>query len=156
MKSNWKTKGEIIRVPTQKDSWALVLISTPAIAITFLAAFDYFFQVKELPNALPIIAVFFWVFFILMWNFTYYEIGSKHLVIRMALFYKKKLDIATIQRIEKTNWGIHINGLSKNTLSVFANNRLEVVISPVDRDRFIEMVAQRKVDLSKPNSSNKP
>ncbi len=89
-------------------------------------------------------AIFFWTFFILTWNFTYYTIGETTLTVRMALFRSTTITLDEVQEIKKQKFGQFTFGLSKDVLSIKLKNGRELNISPSQPDELIIEIEKRK------------
>jgi hypothetical protein len=78
---------------------------------------------------------------------TYYQILGKKLRIKSGLFFDKTIDITTIERIEATRTIISAPATSLNRLELIYNRYDSVIISPEDREGFVNDLLTRKPDI---------
>lgn len=78
---------------------------------------------------------------------TYYQILGKKLRIKSGLFFDKTIDITTIVRIEATRTLISAPATSLNRLELIYNRYDSVIISPEDREGFVNDLLTRKPDI---------
>ncbi|WP_188689197.1 PH domain-containing protein [Pullulanibacillus camelliae] len=99
-----------------------------------MSAFEYLI-ITLLCIALPL-------FFLWMWLTTYYVLSDKYLIIRFGPF-KKVVLLAAIQSVRKTNNPMSSPALSIKRLEIIHSNGAFVLISPRNREAFIEVLKER-------------
>ncbi len=91
------------------------------------------------------ISVLLGILFIVIKRYTFYEIREKEVLICKMLFFKKKIPINTIRKIERAN-GLYV-GWKMNTswkcLVVHYNKYDELLISPENETEFIKEINSR-------------
>lgn len=78
---------------------------------------------------------------------TYYVIEGEALRVRSGLFYNKTFDIKAFRKIIKTNNAINAPAASLDRLELFFNGYDSVVISPKDKEAFIEHIRSINPDI---------
>ena len=77
-----------------------------------------------------------------MWLTTYYIIGEKDLIIRYGPF-KKVVPLEKITSVRKTMNPLSSPALSLKRLEIMYGQYHSVLISPKDRDEFVEILSKR-------------
>lgn len=78
---------------------------------------------------------------------TYYQVLDNQLRIRSGLFFDKMLDITAIKRIEATRTLISAPATSLDRLELLYNRYDSVIVSPADKEGFINDLLTRKPDI---------
>ncbi|MDC6367486.1 MULTISPECIES: PH domain-containing protein [Flavobacteriaceae] len=69
-----------------------------------------------------------------------YEIKGEYLLINYAAFYKKKIEISSINQIKETQSLISAPAASLDRMEIFFNRFDSVIISPKNKKEFIEHI----------------
>lgn len=81
------------------------------------------------------------VFIIHMFAKTYYQIDDRTLKIKCGFFYAQSININTIKEIKETNTPISSPATSLDRIIVRYNKFDNIIISPVDKESFINHLA---------------
>lgn len=82
------------------------------------------------------------IFILWMWFTTYYVIDEKNLIVRFGPF-KKIVPLNSIKSVKKTMNPLSSPALSLKRLEIVYGQYNSVLISPKNRDEFIEVLLQR-------------
>ncbi|WP_134088266.1 PH domain-containing protein [Olivibacter sp. XZL3] len=69
---------------------------------------------------------------------TYYVIDGNVLIIRSGLLYRTKVEIDSIRKVQETNNPISAPATSLDRLEIFYNRLDSIIVSPKDKQGFIE------------------
>jgi membrane protein YdbS with pleckstrin-like domain len=84
-----------------------------------------------------------------------YELGPQHLIVRSGAWLRWNIPYSSIHTITPTHNPLSSPALSLNRLSVEYGAGGEVLISPSNRDRFLEELVQRAPQLQKAGAGYK-
>ena len=137
-----------IRFETKKDWMGKFLLGGPTFIITILTVLrlsDVEFG-KAIPPAESLImaTIFFWIFSIVTWNFTFYTLDGTTFTARFAYFKKMTVKLSDIKDIKTQEFGQWIYGLSKDVIVIRLNNGRELSISPLRANDLIDEIEKRK------------
>ncbi|MCA0151114.1 PH domain-containing protein [Rossellomorea vietnamensis] len=133
-----------MKIKSRKDWWlSLIVWATMILAIGsgFYALFDKTLNTFDLIITFTLCVLL--PFFIMwMWVTTYYVVDENHLTIRFGPF-KKIVPLDTIKSVRKTTNPISSPALSLKRLEIVYGYYNSVLISPINRDEFIEILSKR-------------
>lgn len=134
-----------LKFQTKKDAFGKVLIFTPAIIMTGLLI-GVLTGVADIPKA-PVLfgTILCWIFLFVVWNFTYYELKDDKLIAIMGLVKTREISLKDIIGYDRNKYGLWIYGLSKDVLTVKIKNGHPLNISPLDPNRLIKEIEDRKI-----------
>jgi hypothetical protein len=103
--------------------------------------------IDKTPNILDFIITFTLcvilpIFILWMWLTTYYFVDEKNLIIKFGPF-KKIIPLDTIKSVRKTTNPLSSPALSLKRLEIVYGYYNSVLISPIHRDEFIEILSIR-------------
>ncbi|WP_180953743.1 PH domain-containing protein [Bacillus sp. T33-2] len=131
-----------MRFHSEKDPW-LTLTIFGSLTVSILSC-GYSLLFGRLPGMLtPLIilgAAF--VFVLWIWLTTYYDLDDDNLIIRSGPF-KKTVPLNEIHSVKKTSNIISSPALSLKRLHIKNGNNKSAIISPQDRDEFLEILRKR-------------
>jgi hypothetical protein len=87
------------------------------------------------------------VFIGFMFTKTIYSVDGKVLTVKSSIFYNKTIDIKTIRKIVETRNPISSPAASLDRLEIYFNKFDSVIISPKEKEEFINHLQQLKPDI---------
>jgi len=109
------------------------------IPISIVFGIVFFMMLANDPNWLGMIIVAaVLLFFIYLFQNTYYTIQDKTLLIQCGVLYQSSIDIQHIQRISETNNPLSAPAASLDRLEIKYHNNRFVLVSPQDKQAFIQ------------------
>lgn len=138
-----------MKYPSKQDWWIILLAWIPLVATIGLGLFTMVEKASTLSEQILVFASCLVVplFFLWMMMTTYYLIEEKNLVIRFGPF-KKTVPLASITSIRKTRNPMSSPALSLKRIEILYNRYDMVLISPKDRDAFIQVLSERCEQLT--------
>ncbi|WP_370294700.1 PH domain-containing protein [Rossellomorea marisflavi] len=138
-----------MKYPSKQDWWIILLAWIPMVATIGLGLFTMVEKASTLSEQILVFAscIIVPLFFLWMMMTTYYLIEEKNLVIRFGPF-KKSVPLASITSIRKTRNPMSSPALSLKRIEILYNRYDMVLISPKDRDAFIEVLSERCEQLT--------
>ncbi len=140
-----------LRFETKKDWMGKLLLFVPCLLITILSLASVFglnFGMDLPPSQTLLFAsIFFWTWLLLAWKFTYYTLDEKHLSVRFALFFSRRVKLEQIKEVNTQTFGRRIYGLSKDVLAIKMTNGGQLNISPVKRAELKTEIEKRRNNI---------
>lgn len=138
-----------MKYPSKQDWWIILLAWIPMVATIGLGLFTMVEKASTLSEQILMFAscIVVPLFFLWMMMTTYYLIEEKTLVIRFGPF-KKSVPLASITSIRKTRNPMSSPALSLKRIEILYNRYDMVLISPKDRDAFIQVLSERCEQLT--------
>ena len=132
---------------SKKDQW-LVWITWFSNSI-IIASVVYLFYIEgittySLVYGISMILVVLFLYYLL--NLTYYVIKDSELLVR-SFFFKWTIDINTIQKIFPTNNMLSSPALSLDRLMIIYGDDKKIMISPENKNEFLNDIASQNRDL---------
>ncbi len=72
---------------------------------------------------------------------------ENNLIVRCGFFYKKSIDLNAIQQISKSNSIINAPALSFDRIEIKYNQKDTLVISPKNKNDFIQKITQQNPEI---------
>ena len=129
---------------SQKDWWLSLIVwitMISAMGSGFFALIDQTLNIWDLIIIITL-CVLLPLFILWMWLTTYYVVDENHLIIQFGPF-KKVIPLDTIKSVRKTTNPISSPALSLKRLEIVYGYYDSVLISPIHRDEFIEVLSER-------------
>ena len=138
-----------MKYPSKQDWWIILLAWIPLVATIGLGLFTMVEKASTLSEQILVFAscIVVPLFFLWMMMTTYYLIEEKNLVIRFGPF-KKTVPLASITSIRKTRNPMSSPAMSLKRIEILYNRYDMVLISPKDRDAFIQVLSERCEQLT--------
>lgn len=138
-----------MKYPSKQDWWIILLAWIPLVATIGLGLFTMVEKASTLSEQILVFAscIVVPLFFLWMMMTTYYLIEEKNLVIRFGPF-KKTVPLASITSIRKTRNPMSSPAISLKRIEILYNRYDMVLISPKDRDAFIQVLSERCEQLT--------
>lgn len=121
------------KFPSKIGTEIILLISASQVPVTLIMIF------QQLWTGLFITALAM-AFTIHMFKNTYYLVDGQSLIVRCSIFVNQRIALADIQSIRPTNNPISAPAASLDRLEVKYGYRKSVIISPKDKQGFVEAV----------------
>ncbi|HMN33464.1 MAG: PH domain-containing protein [Chitinophagaceae bacterium] len=125
-----------------KLSIGLLFISfIPILSLFFLFAFEvhgWIGMIILLPGLIFLIDIF---------VNTHYLLTENVLIVRCGFFYKKAIDLGSIQKISKSNSIINAPALSFDRIEIKFNQNDTLIISPQNKNDFIKKITQQNSNI---------
>ncbi|MGM0842772.1 MAG: PH domain-containing protein [Bacillota bacterium] len=133
-----------MKFKSRKDWWLSLIVWTTMI---FGIGSGIYAIIDKAPIALDLIitltlCVLLPLFVLWMWVTTYYVVDENNLIIRFGPF-KKIIPLDTVKSVRKTTNPISSPALSLKRLEIVYGYYNSVLISPIHRDEFIEILSKR-------------
>ncbi|MCK1994767.1 PH domain-containing protein [Peribacillus muralis] len=128
-----------MKFPSKKDWWMYFVFLGIFLAILSPVVMDR--DYSSLWAAIPIICFLLWI-----WLTTYYVIEDKTLLVRSA-FIRKTISIDEIKSIDRSFNPLSSPALSLDRLNIHYGLQRTILISPLDRDAFIEELMKRNPSI---------
>lgn len=129
---------------SKKDWWLTIIVWVPM--LFFIGIGGYTLLYKEFSIGgfvlIFILMVILPIQLLWMWLTTYYVLDDSHLVIKYGPF-KKVIPLNTIKSVKKTMNPWSSPALSLKRLEIMYGKYDIVLISPIDRDKFMEIISER-------------
>lgn len=132
-----------MKYSSKKDWWLSVIVFGGmifAIGSSGLAVFEDTPNVGEIIAAL-LFPILLSIFIVWLWLTTYYVIDDKNLIVRYGPF-KKIIPFYSIKSVKKTMNPLSSPALSLKRLEITYGQYDTVLISPKDRDEFMDVLAK--------------
>ena len=133
-----------MKFKSRKDWWLSIIVW-----ITMIVAFGsgLYALIDKTLNIFDLIITFTLcvilpIFILWMWLTTYYLVDENNLIIKFGPF-KKIIPLDTIKSVRKTTNPISSPALSLKRLEIVYGYYNSVLISPIHRDEFIEILSKR-------------
>ncbi|UTE72138.1 PH domain-containing protein [Rossellomorea marisflavi] len=138
-----------MKYPSKQDWWIILLAWIPMVATIGLGLFTMVEKASTLSEQILVFTscIVVPLFFLWMMITTYYLIEEETLVIRFGPF-KKSVPLASITSIRKTRNPMSSPALSLKRIEILYNRYDMVLISPKDRDAFIQVLSERCEQLT--------
>jgi hypothetical protein len=134
----------LLKFKSRKDWWLSIIVW-----ITMILAIGsgLYALIDKTPNILDFIITFTLcvnlpIFILRMWLTTYYFVDENNLIIKFGPF-KKIIPLDTIKFVRKTTNPLSSPALSLKRLEIVHGYDNSVLISPIHRDEFIEILSIR-------------
>lgn len=136
-----KSEGGVVflKFPSKKDWWMYLVFLGIFLAILSPVVMDK--DYSSLWAAIPIICFLLWI-----WLTTYYVIADKTLLVRSA-FIRKTISIDEIKSIDRSFNPLSSPALSLDRLKIHYGLHRTILISPLDRNAFIEELMKRNPSI---------
>ncbi|MCR8848332.1 PH domain-containing protein [Rossellomorea sp. SC111] len=133
-----------MKIKSRKDWWLSIIVWT---SMVFAIGSGLYALIDKTPNTLDLIITFTLcvilpLFILWMWVTTYYVVDESNLTIRFGPF-KKIIPLDTVKSVRKTTNPISSPALSLKRLEIVYGYYDTVLISPIHRDEFIEILSKR-------------
>ena len=80
-----------------------------------------------------------------LWYRTFYVVTNEHLIIYIGPF-KRRVELNTITKIEKTNVPLASIALSKERYFLYYNTNDYTIIAPENIEKFVEVVNEKRIE----------
>jgi hypothetical protein len=87
-------------------------------------------------------------FVVFMYRSTYYIIDNNKLIVRSMFIVYEKIEISSIKKIYKTRNPLSSPALSLNRLAIVYNKYDEIMISPEEKQDFLEKILKINPDIT--------
>ncbi|MFB1052094.1 PH domain-containing protein [Paraliobacillus sp. JSM ZJ581] len=77
------------------------------------------------------------------WYRTFYIVTNEHLIIHIGPF-KRRIELGTIKKIEKTNTQLASAALSKERYYVYYGSTDFTIIAPENMDKFVQVINEQR------------
>ncbi len=132
---------------SKKDQWLVWLTWFSNTVIIFSVIYLFFMEgitTYSLVYGISMILVVLFLYYIL--NLTYYVIKDSELFVR-SFFFKWTIEINTIEKIFPTNNMLSSPALSLDRLMIIYGDGKEIMISPENKNEFLNDIATQNPDL---------
>lgn len=110
--------------------------------LPFISLFYFVYKEFNLVGTIVICVLFFFITYLLFSTIYTFDSNSKKLVIQSGFIFHKKIDIEHIKVINKSRSWISSPALSINRIEISYNTYDSVLISPKNREQFIQELQQ--------------
>jgi membrane protein YdbS with pleckstrin-like domain len=134
----------LLKFKSRKDWWLSIIVWITMILAIGSGLYEL---IDKTPNILDFIIIFTLcvilpIFILWMWLTTYYFVDENNLIIKFGPF-KKIIPLDTIKSVRKTTNPLSSPALSLKRLEIVYGYYNSVLISPIHRDEFIEILSIR-------------
>ncbi len=132
---------------SKKDQWLVWITWFSNIVIIFSVVYLFFIEgitTYSLVYGISMILVVLFLYYLL--NLTYYVIKDSELLVR-SFFFKWTIEINTIEKIFPTNNMLSSPALSLDRLMIIYGDGKEIMISPENKNEFLNDIATQNPDL---------
>lgn len=138
-----------MKYPSKQDWWIILFAWIPMLATIVLGLYTMIEKASTFSEQILVFSscIVVPLFFLWMMITTYYLIEEENLVIRFGPF-KKIVPLASIKSVKKTMNPLSSPALSLKRLEISYNTYDMVLISPKDRDAFIQVLSERCEQLT--------
>lgn len=142
-----------MRFPSRKDWWLTIIIWGSMLYLIGVGGYTLIFEDFSMGRFILVLICLFLVplFLLWMWLRTYYVIEEEQLIIKFGPF-KKVIPINTIISVKKTMNPFSSPALSIKRIEILYGHYEMVLISPYDRDEFIDILKKRCPQIKEINS----
>ncbi|WP_166242931.1 PH domain-containing protein [Paenibacillus turpanensis] len=133
-----------MKFQSRKDWWLTFILWGSMLLLIGIGGFTLFageFHLSKIFVVFPLMIVF-PIFMLWMWLTTFYVIDDSHLLIRYGPF-KKNIPLSAIVSVKNTTNPSSSPALSLQRLEIAYNRYDSVLVSPQNRDQFLELLSKR-------------
>lgn len=133
-----------MKVTSKKDWWLTAIVWGSMLFVIGSGVFALFDPEAGMGSLLivSLFSILLPVFILWMWLTTAYILNDKHLIVMFGPF-KKEVPLESITYVKKTTNPLSSPALSMKRLEIGYGYYNTVLISPVDRDAFMKLLAER-------------
>ncbi|SFE64826.1 PH domain-containing protein [Bacillus sp. OV194] len=133
-----------MKFKSKKDWWLSLIVWGAIIATMGTGVYVPISETARIPEFVLLLVATIGIpgFILWMWLTTCYVVDETHLVIRFGPF-KQVISLDTVKSVKKTMNPISSPALSLKRLEIMYDKYDMVLISPMDRNRFIEVLSQK-------------
>ncbi len=134
--------------PSKRDAWLGILLWGMVGVGFFLALRDL--DIAGLYITVPLLLLAGWI-----WFFTGYTITDEELLVRCGPF-RKRLPLKQIKRVKESRNPLASAALSMERLEIHTERRFPVIISPKDRDGFLDALQEKQAKIKVDSRKESP
>ncbi|WP_226670609.1 PH domain-containing protein [Metabacillus litoralis] len=133
-----------MKYKSRKDWWLSVIVWGAMVFSLGIGSYSLIEKTTTVMESIIILSlsIILPIFILWMWLTTYYVITENKLIIRFGPF-KKHIELDTIKSVKKTMNPLSSPALSLRRLEIVYHQYNSILISPLDREEFIEILSKR-------------
>lgn len=137
-----------MKFKSRKDWWLTFIVWLAMLIALGSGVYELIYHTPKLLEFLAIfsLSVILPLFILWMWLTTFYVIAENNLIIRFGPF-KKQIPLDTINSVKKTMNPLSSPALSLKRIEIEYGQYNTILISPIDRDMFINILAKQCKDI---------
>lgn len=137
-----------MKFKSQKDWWLTLIVWLAMLIALGSGVYELIYHTPKLLGLLAIFSLYVILplFILWMWLTTFYVIDENNLTIRFGPF-KKQIPLDAINSVKKTINPLSSPALSLKRIEIGYGQYKTILISPIDREMFINILAKQCEDI---------